>query len=398
MSEKLIKKLRADRDQYLATANGLLERMASDQEWTEADQANLDEATRAAQQLDARIAALTDQETARLRADARDAELNGLWAAAEHVTPPSGIAAVDFAAAAATAIVGLRATSGTVTVNLAAIDNRDADGKPLAGVTRVRDAGEPLTVTPLLDVIAAERVTSDTYEWEEWGLIPVAGDVSAAEGSLKPEATDGYKIMEGTLSTIAHHLGVSRRALQDKPGLEDKLRNRLSRGVKLKAEARAVAALLGGTYNSATHPDGLLHAIRYGIAHVSDAGYQPDTLIINPLDYADIDLLLLERTLNGAQRNTSAWNLRNVIPKAGVPAGTAFVGDAFTALLLTYRAEVALYLTDSHADEFTRNRIRILAEQRASVDLQQPNALVKCSVAASAPTRTTRTKAADSAA
>jgi len=389
MSMSLIKKLRAQRDDLkTGTITPLLTLMEGGDPLTDAQRDALTTADGEVQRLDAQIDSLTGLQSRWLEAAARDAELDRK---AEHVatglttsTPRPDERVPSFSQAAAEEIVKLGGT-GSLTLPRAAlsvIDNRDAGGRPLVRATRVRDTAEPATSTPLLDATAKQPVDSDDYEWEEWGLIPVAGDVAAAEGTVKPEAEDGYTIRQGVLGLVAHHIGVSRRALQDRAGLQAKIENRLLRGVDLRAEARAAAALVAGTYDTADHADGLLQAIRIAMAMVQDKGFTPTTLVINPLDQAYIDIGLLNLSPGpGALAGRSIWQLPSIVATSKVPSGTAYVGNIFDAMLTTYRADSQLYMTDSHADEFTRNRVRILAEQRVSVNLQQPNAVVKAEVA-----------------
>lgn len=385
MSMALIRKLRAQRDQLkVDTISPILARMEAGEDLDEPTKAALATADAEVQRLDAEVAALSEMESRALEAAARDAELDGNAARiAELATPGLHIterqAAPQFAALAAEKIIAAGG-AGNVTIAasaLSVIDNRDPNGVAIGGVTRVRPAPEPVTVTPLLDATAKQPVSSDDYEWEEWGLIPVAGDVNPAEGSVKPEASDAYEIKQGVLGLVAHHIGVSRRALEDRPQLEAKIRNRLARGVDLRAEAKATMALINGAYDEVTHTDGLLQAIRIGMATVQAKGFDPTTLVINPLDQAYIDIDLLKLSNAGAVRNAPTWSVREIVASAAVPAGTAYVGNIFDALLTTYRSDVQIYMTDSHSDEFVRNRIRILAEQRVSVNLQQPNAIVQ---------------------
>ena len=65
-----------------------------------------------------------------------------------------------------------------------------------------------------------------------------------------------------------------------------------------------------------------------------------------------------------------------------VTAGTAYVGDFKTAMTLFDRGNLAVYMTDSHAAEFTDNVLRVLAEARMKAIVQMPAALCECTVAA----------------
>jgi hypothetical protein len=65
-----------------------------------------------------------------------------------------------------------------------------------------------------------------------------------------------------------------------------------------------------------------------------------------------------------------------------LPAGTAYVGDFAQAVTVFDRGTTAVYLSDSHADNFIRNVLLLLAEIRALATVPEPQAAAKCSVGA----------------
>ena len=71
----------------------------------------------------------------------------------------------------------------------------------------------PAPAMPLTDAVSVVRVSSGSVEWVETGPDPVAAVV--AEGALKPEAVITFTPKSGVLETLAHHVQITRQALED---------------------------------------------------------------------------------------------------------------------------------------------------------------------------------------
>jgi HK97 family phage major capsid protein len=124
----------------------------------------------------------------------------------------------------------------------------------------------------------------------------------------------------------------------------------------------------------------LLAGIRIGIGTVQSAGYaNPTTVLVNPADYAAIDISVMGTAGIAPQSQSTLWGVK-VIAAAAVPVGTAYVGDFQNGLTLFDRGTTAVMMTDSHADYFIRNMLLVLAETRALPAVTEPQALVKVGV------------------
>lgn len=254
----------------------------------------------------------------------------------------------------------------------AAIDSTWVDVPP-AKFTPV----EQTFTTPLLGVIGRERVSTNSVEWTGYGRTAPAAVV--AEGALKPEADLTPYTGAAALETIAHWKGITRQALEDIPRIQSIIEGALRRGVLQKLEQNATTALTTDTDIPAAEGPDLLAAIRVGMATVQSAGYSsPNAVLLNPLDFAELDIAIMSGTVNGPAVGSSYWGMR-AIAVASLPAGTAYVGDFKTALTMFERGQAAVYMTDSHADYFLRNTLVILAETRALSVVTQPDAAVKVS-------------------
>lgn len=245
-------------------------------------------------------------------------------------------------------------------------------------ITPSRFVPTPWTMTtPLLDAIGRESVANGSVEWVVWPpSYPLAGVV--AEGALKPEANFAPTIKSGSLETLAHHKGITRQALEDIPRIQQIVEGSLRGGVLAKMEAQAAAALTANTdipvVDSGTD---LMAGIRVALGNVQAAGYaSANAILLNPADFADLDLAVMAATVAGPQLNSSYWGLR-AIAAAAIPAGTAYVGDFKLGLTLFEIGSTSVYLTDSHSDYFLRNILVILAETRALAAVTEPKAIQK---------------------
>ena len=387
MSKKLIAMLRKDRDEFIAVGEALNARQLEGEELTEAEVKTRTEAQAEASVRDERIAELQAAEAARLKAIMRDAEFEELQkVAAEQATPrvrtedrPKSLGE-QFTESPVFEGYKLRraGTSESFTaVNFNLIKSTDTAGKPYAGAVKTAEAPMPYRSTPLLDAAMPIEVDKNDYFWEEWPVtVPSAGDV--AEGAPKPEANIQPELKSGKLGKAAHWITVTEEALEDNAGLRSRIDGELVDGVRQRGEEKAIEALVAATLPTATH-ETLMKAIRVGVATVQMSGFGTGgqlTVVLNPMDYADIDIELLALTLNGARANSPLWNL-SIVPAGAVAAGTAYVGDIYRGLRKYYRSEAKVKMSDSHAGLFLENKYVILAEQRLSVHVVRPEAIVE---------------------
>jgi HK97 family phage major capsid protein len=235
----------------------------------------------------------------------------------------------------------------------------------------------PTLPTPLANACSVVRVSSGNVEWVEEGPDPVAAVVP--EGTAKPEAAIVFTPHASSLDTIAHWVQITRQALADASYMRSLIEGKLRRGLARKVEADIAALLEGAALQTAVDAD-LLHAIRVGIGLVESAGYNPNAVILNPADYAALDIAVMVESVDGPARKTSFWGL-TPIPVPSHPAGTAIVGDFKEGVTLFDRGVADVFVTDSHADFFVKNLLVILAEGRYKSAITDPLALAETAAA-----------------
>lgn len=232
--------------------------------------------------------------------------------------------------------------------------------------------------TPLMDNINQVQVSGNSIEFISWAKI-AGGAAVVAEEATKPSAEFGPTITPAVLETVAVWTQLTRQMVEDYATVRSYIDGELTRDVARTEETLAATVLAGAAaaIPNATSTVNLLSAIRVGIGTVQAAGYNPGAVLLNPADWAALDVGVMADTLNGPVVRQNFWGL-TVIPSTAQAAGTAIVGDFRTAMTRFYRSGISLYVTDSHASTFTANVFTLLAERRSKSVVVRPQALAEC--------------------
>jgi HK97 family phage major capsid protein len=133
------------------------------------------------------------------------------------------------------------------------------------------------------------------------------------------------------------------------------------------------AAQLGGTFAG-------LVLIRKMIADSTNAGYPPDAILMNPSEWATLEISLL--TVNGGQTPYSVSEGGQprlfglpVIQSVGMALDTVAVGAFRQASTIYNRESTVVELSDSDSDNFTKNLITVRAERRLALVTEVPAAV-----------------------
>lgn len=226
--------------------------------------------------------------------------------------------------------------------------------------------------------------------------------VTDAAGGLKPESALAMQTVVNLVETIAHWVPLTRRAASDAPQLRSIIDAFLVGGLNVVAENQMMSGngtspnlrgLINTTnaYNlqsidASVDGGSRLDIVAKAAALIMSAleeVHEPTALLVHPLDWMTTDFALAKDS-NGAyfgagpfaslEALRQVWGLRVVLTKA-VPQGTQVLGD-FNQALIGDREQSAVYMTDSHADYFTRNILTMLGETRLSFGVRVPQAFV----------------------
>lgn len=215
-----------------------------------------------------------------------------------------------------------------------------------------------------------------------------------AEGAAKPEATYTFTEDSAPVRTIAHWVPITRQAAEDNSTLVGYINGRLSYGLELRLDAQILngngtAPNLRGILNTSgigTYTPGAAEArvitIRKAITVAQISEYMPDTAVLHPTDWQNIELDtddngMFRVTVNPQNALTPRlWGL-NVVVTTAIAVGSYLVGAFRMGATLWERHGVRILMSDSHGTNFTANILVMLAEMRAALTVWRPAAFVK---------------------
>lgn len=248
----------------------------------------------------------------------------------------------------------------------------------------------------LQDLLPHIPVTTGTAEYVQ-DTTPAANmdDVVAetAETAAKPQADITLGVESESTPTIPAWVNITRQTAQDAPQvqayIDTRLRYSLRRrvdnqliagdgtGVNLKGFANRSGIVTNAPAGAEAWYKTIRHAVTLG--EQNEAVYE--IVVLNPADAEVLDLsndttagLHAVLGIAGDSAKTT-WGMQQVRSN-GVAAGTALLIDPMAAAVLD-RMEIAAYLTDSHASNFTSNILTLLLETRVGAALFDPKGVAK---------------------
>jgi len=246
-------------------------------------------------------------------------------------------------------------------------------------------ATRPIQVTDLIPTI---QTTQNAYVYmEETTFTNTAAET--AEGAAKPEATLALTQRTAVVRKIAVHIPVTDEQLEDVPGMQEYIEQRLAFMVRQRLDSQILVGdgvapnLLGiiATPNVQTQAKGAdptPDAIYKAMTKVEVTGQaMPSAVVLHPNDWQDIRLL---RTVDGIYIWGSPseagperiWGLP-VVKAQGLTENTGIVGDFANFSLLVERKGMTIKVGYIN-DDFTKNQRRIIAEIRVAFVVTRPTA------------------------
>lgn len=255
----------------------------------------------------------------------------------------------------------------------------------------------PLTV---LDMIDRQPMTSNVVEWVQEDTPPTGQAAETAEGSTKPETQFAVSLQTSVAATIAHWINITRQVLSDEVMLQGYLEGRMTYGLMWRLQTQVISGngtapnLRGiqnttgrGTYTAVAAEQALI-SVRKAKTVAQLSQYDPDTVVMNPQDWQTIELTtatgsgVFQIAQPSATTPARLWGLTVITHTsmtatvAGTSGGRFLVGSFRIGATLWERNGVELYITDSHASNFTANILTLLAEMRCALSVWRPKAFV----------------------
>jgi HK97 family phage major capsid protein len=253
------------------------------------------------------------------------------------------------------------------------------------------------------DLIPSSPTSSNSIAWYKWTRAAMSA-ATVAEGALKPESNITVPTLQNSpVQTIAHIIYQSKQLMDDSPAFQSILDQEMRRGV-LETENQqlllgdGVAPNLSGFLPQATLmaqsaanasngipvPVGGVSAItavdliRWGKLRAAKRFYPADAVVMNPEDWAKIEMLkdtqgayLFSAFTSGTEPRL--WGLR-VRESFDVPVGRFLVGSFGTGARIWDRETLNVMISTENKDNFEKNMVTIRAEERIALTVQVPDA------------------------
>jgi HK97 family phage major capsid protein len=289
--------------------------------------------------------------------------------------------------------------SGSARMELkTAIINATGQNQPLVQADRV--AGiitNPNRVMTIRDLLPVGVTSSNLIEFTKENVFTNSAapqySSPAFENVTKPESGITFTLATAPVRTLAHWIPVSKQVLDDSPMLQSFIEGRLMYGLKLEEEDQILngdgtGGNLSGildsgnftAYSRAVSGDTNIDTLRRAITQTLISEYMADTIVLNPVDWEGIELTKATDGqyvwTNPALGNApQIWGKRVVATNA-IAAGTFLVGAFSMGGQIWDRQQASLMVSLENSDNFVKNMVTMLAEERLALTIYRPTAFV----------------------
>lgn len=264
----------------------------------------------------------------------------------------------------------------------------------LVGSMRLPEiVGIPQQQLTIRDLLAPGKTDQGNVEY-----VQVTGYTNNAavvtEGATKPKSDLTTELKNAPVRTIAHIFKASRTILDDAPQLQSLIDAEARYGLKLAEESELLNGDGTGVHIKGLIPSATAYAnpgtvvtatqrmdiLRSAILQVFIAKYPATGIVLNPIDWANIQLLKdsTNRYLVGNPQDGNAprlWNLP-VVESLSMSATEFLVGAFAPAAQIFDRMDVEILLSTENADDFEKNMVTLRAEERLAMAVKRPEAFV----------------------
>lgn len=293
--------------------------------------------------------------------------------------------------------LAVKATITTATTDAAGSVGAATDRTRLPGVIEL-----PQRRLTVRDLISPGRIDNAALEYiREKGFSNNAAPV--AEGAAKPSSDIQLELVTTSAKVIAHWMKASKQALADVSMLSSLIDQRLLFGLALKEEDQILHGDGTGQNLHGIIPQASAYAVPAGL--IAEDMTVIDTLriamlqavlaefpatghVLNPIDWASIELTkdTTGRHIIGAPQGSTEptlWRLPVVETKA-ITVGK-FLTGAFKLGAQVFDLWDSRIETGFVNDDFTRNLVTILAEERIALAVNRPESFIYGDLAPAAP-------------
>ena len=289
---------------------------------------------------------------------------------------------------------------GSISVKVGSIHAAITSNGASAGDLIVPQRLQGIVATPnqrlfIRDLLTWGRATSNSIEFvRETGFTNSANVVSENPADVKPESDITFELDSAPIATIAHWIRASKQVLQDAPMLQAYINGRLMYGLKLKEEAQllkgsGVGLNINGLLTQATafsnpgvvvQNETMIDRLRIALLQVTLAEYEADGIVLNPIDWTEIELT---KTTDNAYLFATPRGLavpglwgRPVVASQAMTEDEYLVGAFALGAQGWDREDANVTISNQDRDNFVKNMVTILCEERVGLTVFRPEAFV----------------------
>ncbi|PIT49759.1 phage major capsid protein [Snodgrassella alvi] len=213
------------------------------------------------------------------------------------------------------------------------------------------------------------------------------------EGQYKPESNLGFTQETVAVVTIAHWLKATRQILSDASGLQSMIDGRLRYGLKFKEEQQLLNGTGNGVQLTGLIPNAtkfknesniktytIIDQLRLAMLQVVLSGYSATGHVLNPVQWAEIEMAKddIGRYVIGnpqGQAIPTLWG-QPVVATPSMKQGEFLTGAFKMGAQIFDRWDMSINIAFNNDDDFVRNMVTILCEERLALAIYRKEAFV----------------------
>jgi HK97 family phage major capsid protein len=222
---------------------------------------------------------------------------------------------------------------------------------------------------------------------------PQAGGSPTVPGEnlTKPESDITFTLANAAVITLAHFILASRQVLEDAPMLASYINGRLQYGLALEEDDELLNGdgTVGTVQGLMAQATGFNRAttgtkidwLRRAITQLQLSEYDAEFIVLNPADWEEIELV--KATDNQyvvanpiSMMGPTLWGLP-VVATNTMRDNQFLVANGSMAAQIWDRQSAAIEVSREDSDNFRKNMVTILAEERLALTVYRPTALIR---------------------
>ena len=286
----------------------------------------------------------------------------------------------------------------------ATITSATADAAGSAGALVVEHRVPGVVATPerkltIRDLLMPGTTDSNAITYVREKLFTNNAAAQASEGAKKAQSDLQFEEITTGVKTLAHFVKASRQILDDAAMLQSYINGRLTYGLKLVEDKQLLSGDgasggLTGIMNVAqafADPAKLaaytiIDQLRLAQLQVILAEYPSNGFVLNPIDWAKIELEKdgMGRNIIGNPQSLAQptlWGIP-VVQTQAMAAGSFLTGAFDLGAQIFDRQQSGIAVSTENEDDFVKNLVTVLCEERLALAIYRPEAFVKGTLAA----------------